>query len=164
VSARFDLHVDLTLADDVADDELATVRWLFGLGPQPDTFPASVPDDTTTPLVTPQGDDERPWVPGGAHARLVRWAGTWSLGAHGLIAEGNLYEDGWQSLAWLASVSATRGLYASAREEGDLLPSWLVFSFDRHCYLLHDGRLVPTAEGAPDPPAWAVEQAARGLR
>jgi hypothetical protein len=158
VSLHFDLHVDLALANDLTDPELAAVRWLFGLGPRSGAVPSAV----TSPLVSPQADVEAPRVPGGAHARLAGGPGAWSVSGHDMLLDDHFYEGGLVALQWLASVSAVQGLYATAREELSLLPGWLLFSFDGHAYLLHEGRLRGMSDDAPPPPEWATAALAGG--
>ncbi|MGC9671373.1 hypothetical protein ACNTMW_33115 [Planosporangium sp. 12N6] len=149
MSLHYHLAVELELAGDLDPADLDTVRWLFGLT---DTRPPVAP--VTDPLVQPEHTDTDGWwrAPGGAWARLVHGrrpapAGStqvgWSVAARDVLLDDHFYADAPAVLGRLATRSSTQGLIATAREEMDLLPSWLFYAFAGQAYLLHEGELVP---------------------
>jgi hypothetical protein len=63
------------------------------------------------------------------------------------------YQSTVPALQWLATISHTQGLIASAQEELDPFPSWFIFAFNRRPYMLSNGSTVPFNEDDPPPSA-----------
>lgn len=165
MSLHYVVTVSVELLPQLDEVDLASVRWLFGVGPEPGR---ALPDQTTgspEPLVGPLPDDgDWPRVPGGAHAHL-RWgrqqstAGKlgWSVSARDCLLDDSFYAGGLAALEWVATISGTSGLIATAQEELEPLPSWFLFAFDERLYVLGAGGegIVPFSGDGPPAPARA---------
>ena len=164
------VHVSFELADDISDDDLAAVRWLVGLGPEPATpLPEQELGYPDFPVASP-GTDPGPGgrVPGGAHAHLRPGTGPggagWGVTAMECLMDDTFQQSTLPALQWLATVSRTQGLIATAIREFDPFPSWFIYSFNQRPYLLHRGKLVPFDAGDPPPPEHAARDLERQLR
>ncbi|NHA67022.1 hypothetical protein [Phycicoccus flavus] len=166
MGTRYEVVVTLDCRTDLADDDLAVLRWLVGEGPRPAVVPE--PDGLPAldaPLVPSGGPVEgtlhgEEWagVAGGQHVslryarRTTDAAVRWSVSAHLELGDDHLHHDGITALVWLATLSDREGVYAWARSEYEPFPSVVLVASDRRAFLLTGPDLSPVEEGAEPSP------------
>ncbi|MCH0541992.1 hypothetical protein I3F58_20970 [Streptomyces sp. MUM 203J] len=119
----YELSIALNLREELSDEELAELRWHFGLGPKPESlrivpaFPTVVEDDRGDPVMV---DDPVPllsqhgeaWKVGGALVAVLLRAegarcGTWALTVRQEIHPDEFDRTG-ELLSWLATKADDR--------------------------------------------------------
>ncbi|MFL6172544.1 MAG: hypothetical protein ACJ716_06590, partial [Marmoricola sp.] len=161
VSLHYQLLIEMDLVEGLPDEDLSVVRWLIGLGEEPQKRPQELEPLLAAADLIDHDDPASTTLPGGATSvmrqRLLPSRSEsrrvcWSLAVRTLVLDDSMYESGLAALAWLGRHSFRDGFIAIAREELDVVPGWVFASYSGWTYLIAAGEVGPLDQDAPEPP------------
>lgn len=151
----YELMLTLDLRDELAEDELAELRWHLGLGPKPEIlrivteFPfmdedddgALVVEDRPQPLLGCHGEALK--VGGALASVLLRREHTWS-GVWALTSRQEIHPDQFDLTGELLSWLATKAGDCHRRLDGSVDLGWIRFYESRQAkpLLVRDGAVI----------------------